>query len=50
MRARLAVIHTRSGAVEPANWTQMESVRLNFFPHTAPGNQKLRLACQVGFL
>lgn len=36
------------GAVEPAEWTPQERLRLNFPPHSAPNNQRLRLACQVG--
>ena len=35
------------GEVEPREWTTQESLRLNFPPHGAPGNQRLRLACQV---
>ncbi len=38
----------RSGAVEPAEWTTAERLRLNFPPHRAPNNSRLRLACQVG--
>lgn len=34
-------------AVEPRQWTAMERARLNFPPHGAPGNARLRLACQV---
>lgn len=33
--------------VEPPEWTTAERLRLNFPPHGPPGNQKLRLACQV---
>jgi hypothetical protein len=33
--------------VEPREWTAMERARLNFFPHAPPGNNRLRLACQV---
>lgn len=36
------------GAVEPAEWTAQERLRLNFPPHGPPGNARLRLACQVG--
>ena len=36
------------GEVQPAVWTTAEQLRLNFPPHSAPGNQRLRLACQVG--
>ena len=35
------------GNVSPSTWTQQERLRLNFPPHSAPGNKKLRLACQV---
>ena len=35
------------GAVSPTCWNAKESLRLNFPPHGSPGNQKLRLACQV---
>jgi len=34
-------------AVLPVEWTTAERLRLNFPPHSAPSNQKLRLACQV---
>ncbi|PNH08626.1 hypothetical protein TSOC_004823 [Tetrabaena socialis] len=37
-----------SGAVQPAEWTTAERLRLNFPPHSAPGNRRVRLACQVG--
>mmetsp|Transcript_8021 Transcript_8021/g.16419 ORF Transcript_8021/g.16419 Transcript_8021/m.16419 type:complete len:201 (+) Transcript_8021:98-700(+) len=33
--------------VLPREWTTAERLRLNFPPHSPPGNQKLRLACQV---
>jgi len=36
------------GAEEPEEWTTQERLRLNFPPHGPPGNQRLRLACQVG--
>lgn len=36
-------------AVLPVEWTTAERLRLNFPPHSAPSNQKLRLACQVLF-
>lgn len=35
------------GPVEPHQWTTHERLRLNFLPHGPPGNQRLRLACQV---
>ncbi|EFN53082.1 hypothetical protein CHLNCDRAFT_15141, partial [Chlorella variabilis] len=35
------------GQVEPPQWTTQEQLRLNFPPHAPPGNQQLRLACQV---
>ncbi|KAI8466906.1 MAG: hypothetical protein J3K34DRAFT_387226 [Monoraphidium minutum] len=35
------------GKVEPAEWTTAEQLRLNFPPHKAPNNARLRLACQV---
>ena len=35
------------GEVEPREWTTQETLRLNFPPHSAPANQRLRLACQV---
>ena len=35
------------GAVDPGEWTAAERLRLNFPPHGAPGNARLRLACQV---
>ncbi|KAG2435452.1 hypothetical protein HYH02_011952 [Chlamydomonas schloesseri] len=35
------------GEVQPASWTTAEQLRLNIPPHSAPGNQRLRLACQV---
>ena len=34
-------------AVSPGERTAIESARLNFPPHAPPGNQKLRLACQI---
>lgn len=37
----------RRGSVSPAAWTAAERLRLNFPPHKAPNNQRLRLACQV---
>ncbi len=43
-----AVLLCCSGAVEPKEWTTAERLRLNFPPHGAPGNARLRLACQVG--
>lgn len=36
------------GPVEPQQWTAAERLRLHFPPHAPPGNQRLRLACQVG--
>lgn len=36
------------GPVEPQQWTAAERLRLHFPPHVPPGNQRLRLACQVG--
>lgn len=36
------------GVVEPQQWTAAERLRLHFPPHSPPGNQRLRLACQVG--
>ncbi|KAL6750383.1 hypothetical protein V8C86DRAFT_855964 [Haematococcus lacustris] len=41
-----AVAITR-GVVQPGQWTVAEQLRLNFPPHSAPGNTQLRLACQV---
>lgn len=35
------------GVVSPSAWTTAEQLRLNFPPHSAPSNQRLRLACQV---
>ena len=35
------------GKVSPSTWNAKERLRLNFPPHSMPGNQKLRLACQV---
>eukprot|EP00798_Chlamydomonas_sp_ICE-L_P014989 gene14989-21047_t len=35
------------GPVLPTQWTTAEQLRLSFPPHSAPANQKLRLACQV---
>ena len=35
------------GDVLPSSWNRQESLRLNFPPHAAPGNLRLRLACQV---
>ncbi|GLI60753.1 hypothetical protein VaNZ11_002983, partial [Volvox africanus] len=35
------------GEVEPSSWTTAERLRLNFPPHSAPTNTRLRLACQV---
>lgn len=35
------------GDVVPPQWSDIEKARLNFPPHKAPGNQSLRLACQV---
>ncbi|CAK9219311.1 unnamed protein product [Sphagnum troendelagicum] len=35
------------GDVEPKKWNLHETARLNLPPHKYPGNQKLRLACQV---
>ena len=37
------------GPVEPQQWTAAERLRLHFPPHSPPGNQRLRLACQVGW-
>lgn len=37
------------GDVSPKSWNAKEGLRLNFPPHKSPGNQKLRLACQVGW-
>lgn len=34
-------------AVVPDEWTVAERARLNFPPHAPPGNERLRLACQV---
>ena len=34
-------------AVAPDEWTVAECARLNFPPHASPGNERLRLACQV---
>ena len=34
-------------AVAPDEWTVAERARLNFPPHASPGNERLRLACQV---
>ena len=34
-------------AVFPNRWNSVERARLHFPPHKAPGNAKLRLACQV---
>lgn len=34
-------------AVAPDEWTVAERARLNFPPHAPPGNERLRLACQV---
>jgi hypothetical protein len=34
--------------VLPEAWTSAERLRLNVPPHKAPGNARLRLACQVG--
>jgi len=35
------------GKVQPPSWTAAEQLRLNFPPHKAPNNERLRLACQV---
>jgi ferredoxin len=35
------------GEVWPASWNAKERLRLNFHPHASPGNERLRLACQV---
>lgn len=35
------------GKVCPASWNAKERLRLNFPPHASPGNERLRLACQV---
>ena len=35
------------GDVVPRGWNTRERLRFNFPPHSAPGNKKLRLACQV---
>lgn len=35
------------GKVLPKQWCTAEQLRLNFPPHKAPNNQRLRLACQV---
>jgi len=35
------------GKVWPASWNAKERLRLNFPPHAPPGNERLRLACQV---
>ncbi|GIL50661.1 hypothetical protein Vafri_6790, partial [Volvox africanus] len=35
------------GEVQPSSWTTAERLRLNFPPHSAPNNTRLRLACQV---
>ncbi|KAF5833841.1 hypothetical protein DUNSADRAFT_9715 [Dunaliella salina] len=36
-----------SGNISPKDLTPAEKLRLNFPPHKAPNNQRLRLACQV---
>jgi ferredoxin len=36
-----------TGAVFPQEWNPQERLRLAFPPHSPPGNQQLRLACQV---
>mmetsp|Transcript_1957 Transcript_1957/g.2194 ORF Transcript_1957/g.2194 Transcript_1957/m.2194 type:complete len:247 (+) Transcript_1957:240-980(+) len=40
-------VEIRGADVSPSQWTTMEQARLNFPPHSPPGNQRLRLACQV---
>ena len=35
------------GDVTPSSWNGRERLRLSFPPHSAPGNESLRLACQV---
>ncbi|CAG9461431.1 unnamed protein product [Pedinophyceae sp. YPF-701] len=42
-----AAAQTGALPVAPAAWTAQERLRLNFPPHKPPGNQRLRLACQV---
>ncbi|GFH08447.1 2Fe-2S ferredoxin-type domain-containing protein, partial [Haematococcus lacustris] len=43
----MGVMMMPRGVVQPAQWTVAEQLRLNFPPHSAPGNTHLRLACQV---
>ena len=42
-----AVEISPSDAVFPETWNGIEKARLNFPPHSAPGNEKLRLGCRV---